>query len=136
MSRNRSRILCLLLFETTLTFLCGVVAIYIRFQAEATDVLLHQYGWLKVLLLVAGVQGCFFLFDLYDFRLIRKRFVLYIRIFQALGLAPTVLALIFYALPQIMLRAWCLRRESDVDAHDDGLLASIGHVAVGASPII
>src|SRR5215216_6642548 len=103
MSRNRSRAFCILLFESLLTCLCGVAAIYIRFGSEARDTLLGQRAWLKVLLLMVVVQGAFYLFDLYDFSMIRKRGTLYIRLFQAMGLASILLAVTFYALPGMML---------------------------------
>jgi sugar transferase (PEP-CTERM system associated) len=83
--------------------LCGIAAIYIRFQTEAPDVLMNQRGWLKILLSMFVVQGAFYLFDLYDLRMIRKRVVLYVRICQAIGLAAIALSACFYALPQVML---------------------------------
>lgn len=62
-----------------------------------------DYGWIKILLLMVVVQGSFYISDLYDFRMIRNRTVLYLRILQAIGLASIALAVIFYALPQLML---------------------------------
>lgn len=103
MSKNGSRSIALLLFESMLTCLCGVAAIFIRFNEEAADVLFKDGGWLKILLLMIVVQGSFYIFDLYDFRMIRKRSALYLRIFQALGIASIALAIIFYALPQMTL---------------------------------
>jgi sugar transferase (PEP-CTERM system associated) len=103
MSKNGSRSFALLIFESLLTCVCGAAAIYIRFGAEATGVLLDEQGWLKVLLLMIVVQGSFYISDLYDFRMIRIRTVLYLRIFQSIGLAAIALALIFYTLPQLML---------------------------------
>src|SRR5215216_4465851 len=103
MSRNRSRAFCILLFESLLTCLCGVAAIYIRFGSEAKETLLGRGAWLKVLVSMAVVQGAFYLCDLYDFSMIRKRGTLCIRLFQAMGLASIVLAVIFYALPGMML---------------------------------
>lgn len=89
-----------------LTCLCGVAAIFIRFneyRGEAFQVLMDERGWLKTLLLMLVVQGAFYLFDLYDLGMIRKRVVLYVRICQALGLAAFALAALFYALPEVML---------------------------------
>ncbi|HSE98849.1 MAG TPA: TIGR03013 family XrtA/PEP-CTERM system glycosyltransferase [Blastocatellia bacterium] len=103
MSKKLSRTLCLLLFESTLTCVCVVTAIYIRFQSEATDVLFNNSGWLKLLHSIVVVQGSFYMFDLYDLRMIRKRITLCIRIVQAIGLAAITLAVIFYLLPQMML---------------------------------
>ncbi len=103
MSKNGSRSFALLIFESLLTCLCGIAAIYIRFGIDAIGVVFDERGWLKILLLMIVVQGSFYISDLYDFRMIRIRTVLYLRIFQSIGLASIVLAIIFYALPQLML---------------------------------
>lgn len=99
--KNRSRKLCLLIFEGGLIYFCGVAATYFRFGADAPEVFMTQRGWLKILLLTVIGQGAFYLFDLYDFRMIRQHITLYTRIFQALGLEAITLALIFYMLPQV-----------------------------------
>ena len=103
MSKNGSRSFALLIFESWLTCLCGIAALYIRFNREAFEVITGDYGWLKILLLMLVVQGSFYISDLYDFRMIRNRTTLYLRIFQAIGIAAIALAVIFYALPQLML---------------------------------
>jgi sugar transferase (PEP-CTERM system associated) len=103
MSKTLTRPLTLLTFEGTLIYLCGVVAIYIRFGAEASEVLGAQRGWLKTLLVTALILASFYLFDLYDFRMIRRRAVLLLRLSQALGIGGITLALIFYVWPQVML---------------------------------
>ncbi len=92
-----------MIFEGVLIYLCGVAAIYLRLAAEAEEVLFSKQGWLKILLISAIVQGLFYLFDLYDFQMIRQRTLLYIRILQALGLSAITLALIFYLVPQVMI---------------------------------
>jgi sugar transferase (PEP-CTERM system associated) len=102
-SKNLTRPLTLLIFEGTMVYLCGVMAIYIRFGAETPDVLGAERGWLKTLLVTALVLASFYLFDLYDFRLIRRRAVLLVRLSQALGIGGVALALVFYAWPQIRL---------------------------------
>jgi sugar transferase (PEP-CTERM system associated) len=91
----------LLIFEGTLVYLCGVVAIYIRFGVETLDVLSAGRGWLKMLLVTALVLASFYLFDLYDFRRIRSLAVLLLRLSQALGIGGMALALAFYAWPQM-----------------------------------
>src|SRR6185503_13042928 len=102
-SRNRSRALCILLFESLLTCLCGAAAIYIRFGSEATALLNSGTIWLKIVVLMLVMQGSFYIFGLYDFSMIRQRATLYMRIFQAMGLASIALAVIFYAIPQMIL---------------------------------
>src|SRR5215510_94886 len=103
MSKNLTRPLTLLIFEGTLVFFCGVVAIYIRFGPEAPDVLGAQRGWQKTLLVTVLILASFYLFDLYDFRLIRRREVLLLRLSQALGIGGIALALLFYVWPQMLL---------------------------------
>src|SRR5262245_23548424 len=103
MSKNLTRPLALLIFEGTLIYSCGVTAIYIRFGADASEVLGAQRGWQKTLLATALILASFYLFDLYDFRLIRRRAVLLLRLSQALGIRGIALALIFYVWPQMML---------------------------------
>jgi sugar transferase (PEP-CTERM system associated) len=93
----------ILLFESLLTGLCGVLALWLRFGAESRAMLHSPAIWLKVGLLMLVVQGAFYIFDLYDFRRIRQRATLYVRIFQAMGLAAIALAVVFYAVPQMML---------------------------------
>src|SRR5262245_26112882 len=103
MSKNLTRPLALLIFEGTLIYSCGVVAIYIRFGADASAALGAERGWQKTLLVTALSLASFYLFDLYDFRLIRRRAVLLLRLSQALGIGGIALALLFYVWPQMML---------------------------------
>src|SRR5262249_55211881 len=103
MSKLLTRRLILLVFEVTLISLCGVVAIYIRFGVEASAALGAQRGWLKTLLMTVLILASFYLFDLYDFHMIRRRAVLLLRLAQALGIGGVSLALMFYAWPQMML---------------------------------
>jgi sugar transferase (PEP-CTERM system associated) len=103
MSSTRSRAIIILLFESLLTCLCGATAIWLRFGAESAEMLRGVGIWLKVGLLMLVVQGAFYIFDLYDFRRIRQSAALYMRIFQAVGLAAIALSVIFYAVPQMML---------------------------------
>src|SRR5262245_36948141 len=98
-SKNITRPLALLIFEGTLVYLCGLVAIYIRFGAETPEALGLGHGWLKILLVTVLVLGSFYLFDLYDFHRIRSRAVLLLRLSQALGIGCMALALLFYICP-------------------------------------
>jgi len=97
-----SRKLCLLIFEGVLIYVCGLAVVYIRFAGEASQVLIDKSGWLKLLLSTVVAHGSFYLFDLYDFSLIRPRSLLAIRIFQACGLSAMTLAIIFYFAPQLL----------------------------------
>ncbi|HEV2663896.1 MAG TPA: hypothetical protein VG324_03250, partial [Blastocatellia bacterium] len=103
MSKNLTRPLALLIFEGTLVYLCGVMAIYIRFGVEAPAALGAERGWLKTLLATVLVLASFYLFDLYDFHKIRRRPVLLLRLSQALGIGGMALALMFYVWPEMRL---------------------------------
>ena len=102
-AKHWQRTFLLVLFEGALIYGCGVLAILLRFGGEASDVLLGRAGWLKLLLVLAVAQGAFYLFDLYDFSMIRRLSVLAVRLCQALGLAALLLALLFYLLPHLVL---------------------------------
>ncbi|MDX2031944.1 MAG: TIGR03013 family PEP-CTERM/XrtA system glycosyltransferase [Blastocatellia bacterium] len=101
-SKSRTRTIALLLFEGTLIYLCGVLALSIRYGAEGMGVL-REGGWHKLLLSNVIVQAAFYLFDLYDLKMIRLRSVLTLRIMQSLGLSAVTLAILFYAAPGMML---------------------------------
>ena len=101
MSRNVSRALCILLFESILTCFCCMAAVWIRFGSEAEEMLTSGPGLLKVFVLMIVLQGSFYILDLYDFQAIRRRSTLYIRICQAMGLAAITLAMLFYVLPDL-----------------------------------
>jgi len=102
-SKNLTRPLVLLTFEGTLVYLCGVMAIYIRYGDETPYVLGAGHGWLKTLLVTVLVLASFYLFDLYDFHRIPRRAVLLLQLSQALGIGCMTLALVFYVCPQIRL---------------------------------
>jgi sugar transferase (PEP-CTERM system associated) len=102
-SKYRSRTLILLIFEGGLIYLCGVLAIVLRFRQSAAEVIGLELGWLKLLISMIVVQVAFYLFDLYDFKMIRKASDLALRIMQSLGLSAIALAIIFYTIPPMML---------------------------------
>src|SRR5262249_27799741 len=103
MSKNLTRPLALLIFEGTLVYLCGVIAIYIRFGVDAHEALGSERGWLKTLLATVLVLASFYFCDLYDFHRIRSLALLFLRLSQALGIGGMALALVFYAWPEIRL---------------------------------
>jgi sugar transferase (PEP-CTERM system associated) len=102
-SKSRTRTLILLFFEGALFYLCGIVAILVRFGEETSYVMGEQHGWLKLLVAMIVVLGAFYLFDLYDSRMLLQRSVLMLHILQSLGLSAVVLSLAFYAVPGMKL---------------------------------
>ncbi len=102
-AKHWKRTFLLMLFEGALIYGCGLIAILLRFGVDAGEVLTQRLGLLKLLVAMVVAQGAFYLFDLYDFSMIRRLSVLAIRLCQALGLAAMLLALLFYLLPHLML---------------------------------
>jgi FlaA1/EpsC-like NDP-sugar epimerase len=96
-----SRKVFLLIIESALIYLCGVAAVYLQFSGDSPQVLVNEHAWLKLLLPMVVVQGSYYLFDLYEFSLIRMQSLLALRIFQAQGLSAITLALIVHFVPQM-----------------------------------
>ncbi len=94
----------LLLAEAMLLFGGLIVAVYLRLGAiDAEDALITRNGFYKAALATVFCLAAFYLFDLYDFVVMHDRRELVLRLLQALGLAWVALALIFYAMPQVMI---------------------------------
>ena len=103
-SRFNGRMLLLLLTEAMLLFGGLIVAVYARLGAiDAEDALIHRNGFYKAGLATVFCLASFYLFDLYDFVVMHDRRELVLRLMQALGLAWVALALMFYAVPQVMI---------------------------------
>jgi len=96
--------LLLLLTEAMLIFGGLIVAVYARLGAvDAEDALIQRNGFYKAGLATVFCLSSFYLFDLYDFVVMHDRRELVLRLMQALGLAWVALALMFYAVPQVMI---------------------------------
>jgi sugar transferase (PEP-CTERM system associated) len=103
-SRFNGRMPLLLLAEAMLLFGGLIVAVYVRLGAiDAEETLLQRNGFYKAALATVFCLVSFYLFDLYDFVVIHDRRELVLRLMQALGLAWAALALMFYAVPQVMI---------------------------------
>ena len=103
-SRLKARTILLLLVEAMLLFVGLVIAVYVRMGAgDAEDALINRHGFYKAALATLFCLTSFYFFDLYDFVVMRDRRELVLRMLQALGLAWIALALMFYALPQVMI---------------------------------
>lgn len=89
------------MIETVMVYLCGLAGLYLRFNEEAFRLLISEYAWLKLLYSSSVIVVAFFLFDMYDFHIVKQRSVLITRIVQALGLATVILAFSYYALPEV-----------------------------------
>jgi sugar transferase (PEP-CTERM system associated) len=90
--------------EAMLLFSGLIIAVYVRLGAAgAEDALIVRHGFYKAALATVFCLAAFYLFDLYDFVVMHDRAELVLRLLQALGLAWVALALLFYALPQVMI---------------------------------
>ena len=89
--------------ETLLLLAAGLLAAFLRLQADAYWELTDNRGWLKLILLTVVVQTSFYLFDLYNIEeIIRPRRML-INLGAALGAAALILMMLFYWLPVLLL---------------------------------
>src|SRR6266849_8649929 len=103
-SRLNARTILLLLVEAMLLFGGLIVAVYVRLGAiDAEETLIQRHGFYKAALFTIFCLASFYLFDLYDFVVMNDRRELVLRLLQALGLAWVALALMFYAVPQVMI---------------------------------
>src|SRR5712692_4240880 len=103
-SRQKARTILLLLVEAMLLFGGLIVAVYVRLGAlDAEETLIQRHGFYKAALFTIFCLAAFYLFDLYDFVVSNDRRELVLRLLQALGLAWVALALMFYAVPQVMI---------------------------------
>src|SRR6185503_21203971 len=94
----------LLIAEACLLFGGLIVAVYLRLGAvDAEDALIGRNGFYKAALATVFCLASFYFFDLYDFVVMHDRRELVLRLLQALGLAWIALALMFYAVPQVMI---------------------------------
>ena len=103
-SRFNKRTVLLLLVEAMLLFSGLIVAVYLRLGTfDAEYALIERHGFYKAGLATIFCLASFYLFDLYDFIVMHDRRGLVLRLLQALGLAWIALALLFYAVPQVMI---------------------------------
>lgn len=94
----------LLIAETVLLYGGVILAVYLRLGVEeAQRQLIERHGFYKAALATVFCLISFYLHDLYDFVVMNNRRELVLRLVQALGLAWIALALLFYAVPILMI---------------------------------
>lgn len=93
----------LILFESVLIYLMGIVAIQIRVPGSVTHELFERYGVEKLLLVTLVIQLAFYLFDLYDMPTSRSHRKVVTNITFALVAATVLLTILFYAMPTLQL---------------------------------
>src|SRR5262249_48591831 len=97
------RRLFLIAAETMLLALAGWVAVHIRLSDGAMLDIVHNGHWLKLLLVVAVIQVCFYLFDLYDTARLHVLRLELPALAKAFACATVLLSVLFYAVPILML---------------------------------
>src|SRR5436309_12907786 len=103
-SRQKARTVLLLIVEGMLLFGGLIVAVYVRLAAlDADETLIQRHGFYKAALFTIFCLTSFYLFALYDSVVMHDRRELVLRLLQAPGLAWVALALLFYAVPQVMI---------------------------------
>jgi sugar transferase (PEP-CTERM system associated) len=102
--RFNIRTLLLIVAEALLIFWAMVTAAYLRLGwVDAYYELNDRYGFLKAGVATLFCLAAFYLYDLYDFVVMHDRRELVLRLIQALGLAWIALAILIYAVPQLMI---------------------------------
>lgn len=105
MNRRRLNVRTLLLIvaEASLLFGAVVAAVHIRLgTTEAIYLLTDRYGFWKAGVITVLCIAAFYLYDLYDFKVMHDRRELILRLVQALGLAWIALAVMIYFVPPLM----------------------------------
>jgi len=101
--RVRARSLALAGCETALMIVAVVIAAALRFGLDdAIDILVHENGIFKVLLIVGIAQVSLYYADLYDLRVASDRRELYTRLIQALASTSFALAVLYFWFPGLM----------------------------------
>jgi sugar transferase (PEP-CTERM system associated) len=102
MYRPNLRASTLVICEGLLILAAVWAGAYARLGSWAWEVLLHEGGFGKSLLIVGVTQACLYYADLYNLRLVADHRELFIRIVQALGIASFALAAIYYWFPALI----------------------------------
>jgi sugar transferase (PEP-CTERM system associated) len=99
MKAVRPRALLLIAAESLVILLAVGLAAYVRLGDWFWEVLAHEQGFPKALLVAFVCQVCLYYADLYDLRQVADRRELFVRIIQALGVASFILAAVYFWFP-------------------------------------
>jgi sugar transferase (PEP-CTERM system associated) len=92
----------LVALETALIVASATVAVYIRLGDWAVQIMFHEHGLSKTLLIAAVCQICLYYAELYDLRLVSDRREMFMRMAQALGSAAFILAALYFWFPDLI----------------------------------
>jgi len=103
-SRFSSRLVWLMLADAAILYVGVILAMYLRlgFSGSAHE-LEARNGWLKIALASAVCLLILYFYDLYDYVVMTNRRELLLRLVQALGIAWTLLAFLFYFVPHLLI---------------------------------
>jgi sugar transferase (PEP-CTERM system associated) len=93
----------LVVVETLLILSAVAAAAWLRLGDDVWRVLSDEHGAWKALLVAFVARLCLYYADLYNLRAIADRRELVVRVFQALGAASILLALLYYWFPALVL---------------------------------
>jgi sugar transferase (PEP-CTERM system associated) len=93
----------LVLIETSLLLIVGLVATYVRVTSDTSYELFERRGLLKLLMVTFVIQLAFYLFDLYDLRATRSYRRVVTNFAIAVCVATVLLSILFYAVPMLQL---------------------------------
>jgi sugar transferase (PEP-CTERM system associated) len=105
MSRKFSpRSIGLIAADLAIIFLAIVLALYLRLGWAGTEYqVLENNALSKVALAAMVCLGTIYLYDLYDYGVMNNRRELLLRLIQATGIAWTLLAIVYYLVPPLMI---------------------------------
>jgi sugar transferase (PEP-CTERM system associated) len=95
-----TRTLLLVGVDASAIVLASVAAIAFRLPGAMPGILSNGLVWAKIALVTGVCWLCLYFNDLYDFRVVRRRANLLVRILQALGAGCVVLAFTYFLLPE------------------------------------
>jgi len=102
MHRLTGRSIVFLLFETTLIVAAVLAAAYLRLGTWLIQVIEHENGLLKTLLVAGVTQASLYYRGLYDFSIVSERGNLVVRSAEALAIASLMLAVLYYFFPDLI----------------------------------
>jgi len=98
------RTIGLITADIAIVFIAIVLALYLRLGWEGTSFQIFENNALNKVALAASVcLVSIYLYDLYDYGVMHHRREMLLRLIQATGIAWTVLALLYYMIPPLMI---------------------------------
>src|SRR5690242_14226881 len=91
----------LVLTESTLLFVTGILAGTIRYHDYIWSDTFQDRGWMKFVLMTIVIQLAFYLFDLYDLPATRRFRTVFGNIIKSFCVSTLLLSICFYAFPKL-----------------------------------